>query len=118
MKPSIRSVRFFSLSAALCFGLGVGCSPVRRAQTQTPEPDLCDLDGGRWCQSCGDAGEPACPVAGSSGWLCCANGVCVAVPTVEECGGGLSGWCNNYTESQHCTAGGACVSVATCHDAG
>lgn len=108
--------RFFSLAFALVVGLGVGCSPARKAETRSPEPNLCDLDGGRWCSSCGSTGEPPCPVAGSSGWLCCGNGYCVAIQTVDECGGGLSGWCDNYTESEHCTDSGACFPVAECHD--
>lgn len=111
---SLASLRSFPriLVAALSLGLvlGIGCSP-RRAVTQTPEPDLCSLDGGKWCRPC-ETGS--CPV-GSSGWLCCSGGYCVAVAAVGDCNSTV-GWCSNYTESTQCNAAGYCTKVATCHD--
>lgn len=81
------------------------CEPDR------PDPDklppLCDLDGGKWCESCEGAGCPQ----GISGALCCAGGFCV-VWDGGACGG-ILGWCNNYTTARDPDTG---VLVATCHD--
>ena len=82
-------------------GLGVTASA-------SPSPNLCDIDEGRLCSPCGYAGGPQCPTQTSSGWLCCIGGVCVAT-AVNDCEGGVLGWCDNYTEDE---ASGA----ATCHD--
>jgi hypothetical protein len=64
----------------------------------TPEPNLCDIAGGRYCMSCGDpddASSPPC-VGEDEGWLCCSGGVCVVVATYDaECSGDV-GWCANY----------------------
>jgi hypothetical protein len=72
-------------------------------------PLLCSLDGGKWCSPCpkGDAGP-----------LCCAGETCAPWVDGEPACSGVVGWCNNYTTSQHCKAEGACVNMATCHDAG
>ncbi len=72
------------------------------------EPQLCALDGGRWCSEC--TGDECAD--GSSGWLCCSGGVCVAVNFYADCTIGVCGWCNNYTESQD-NAGNT---IASCHD--
>lgn len=109
-----RLSRPLALACTLVTGLvvGFGCSPSRKAQTQTPEPNLCDLDGGQYCRPC-DVGQ--CP-QGDSGWLCCVNGICVAVATAGDCGGGTIGWCTNYTTQKQCLPSGWCTETAICHD--
>lgn len=108
-----------TLAGGLLLGFGIACAPKPIAtqppnmRSETLEPNLCDLDGGQWCEPCG-ATHP-CP-DGSSGWLCCLNGVCVAIETTSECAGGTYGWCANYTESRQCNSVGYCTEVATCHD--
>jgi hypothetical protein len=107
---SLPRPRFLAFALTCGLALGIGCSP-RRAVTQTPEPDLCSLDGGKWCRPC-ESGS--CPV-GSSGWLCCSGGYCVAVATTSECNATI-GWCSNYTTQQQCNNAGYCVTTAVCHD--
>lgn len=91
---------FFAVLASL-----LSCSSFA---STTPQPQLCDIDGGRWCTDC-TGSECA---EGKSGWLCCNNGICVAVAVYGDCKGGVAGWCNNYTESTT-PAGNV---VAQCHD--
>lgn len=74
----------------------------------TPQPWLCDLEGGRWCHGCGTG---PCP-QGKSGWLCCVGDICVAIKVASDCTTGVWGWCNNYTE----TTSPAGNTTATCHD--
>lgn len=71
-------------------------------------PDLCDVDGGRWCVECPAGG---CPQAGKTGALCCAGGFCVEW-TGGQCSG-ILGWCENYTLEKDQATG---INVATCHD--
>lgn len=103
-----------SLAVALTLGLlaGFGCAPRKVVHSQTPEPWLCELDGGKYCPPCP---KGKCP-QGKGGWLCCSGSVCVAVQTTAECGGGKVGWCSNYTEKQTCNSNGYCTTTATCHD--
>ena len=96
-----------SLIAFGCSAAAVGHAPAIPPQT----PNLCDLDGGRWCTSCGHPGEIACPPQEAAGWLCCSGGVCVAVKLAGDCTTGTVGWCANYTEEKVGSS-----TVATCHD--
>jgi hypothetical protein len=102
------------LLGALALGLFFGCSPNGHTSSPAPQPDLCDLDGGRWCTPCGRPGQVQCPVEPQkdSGWLCCSGGVCIAVPLAGDCTTGTVGWCTNYTTST--TPAGN--KVSTCHD--
>lgn len=111
--PRVTRPRALAAAFGVAALLGFGCSPSRRASTQTPEPWLCALDGGRWCSPCGST-HP-CP-AGKGGWLCCSGDTCVAVPTTGDCVGGTVGYCGNYTEEKKCNSTGYCTEVATCHD--
>lgn len=111
--PRLSRPRLIAFALISGLTLGFGCSPARQGRTQAPEPDLCSLDGGRWCEPCG--GTHPCP-QGKGGWLCCSGDVCVAVPTISACGGGTVGYCSNYTEAQKCNDAGWCTLVATCHD--
>ena len=104
--------------ATLMIGVFLGCSPsVGHTSKEPREPNLCDLDGGKWCTKCGPVGStdrPVCPSQEQidSGWLCCANGACIAVPLAGDCTTGTVGWCSNYTTTT--TSSG--IEVATCHD--
>jgi hypothetical protein len=82
----------------------ISCS----SAAQAPQPQLCDIDGGRWCVDC-TGGQCA---EGKEGWLCCSEGFCVAVAVYGDCTTGVCGWCNNYTETT--TPAGNVVAV--CHD--
>lgn len=88
-------------------------SPPATPAAETPEPNLCSLDGGRWCFPCGD-GASECDPQNDSGWLCCANNVCVEVDTYDECELGVGGWCSDY--STETLRNG--VEVAVCEDSG
>lgn len=83
--------------------------PCEEPERPDPEqlPPLCDLDGGKWCESCEGEGCPQ----GDSGALCCAGGCCV-VWDGGACGG-ILGWCNNYTTTKDPDTG---VEIATCHE--
>lgn len=84
--------------------------PTSAQPTERPAgmPDLCDLDGGRWCVDCPATG---CPHEGKTGALCCSGGFCVEW-TGGSCGG-ILGWCENYTLDEDESTG---IMVATCHD--
>jgi hypothetical protein len=103
-----------SLLLALAFASS--CSIIATAPSPYPAtnpgglPDLCSIDGGRWCVPCGQTGGPACPELADSGALCCSGGKCV-VWNGSKCSGVL-GWCSNYTTE---TKPSGAVE-ATCHD--
>jgi hypothetical protein len=99
--------RAFSGSLTAVLVALLSCSSMAETST-VPQPQLCDIDGGRWCTDCTG---PQC-TEGKSGWLCCSNGICVAVAVYGDCKGGVAGWCNNYTETT--TAAGNVI--AQCHD--
>lgn len=102
--------RFFAVTFALA--LALGCT--QATATTNPGPDLCSLDGGRWCVQCSGS---TCEPGEDSGWLCCAGGACVAVQLSGECTNGTVGWCSDYYEKTTCDpSGGACVTVAVCED--
>lgn len=86
----------------------VAASEPVKTPAATPQPWLCDLEGGRWCHGCGTG---PCP-QGKSGWLCCIGDICVAIKVASDCTTGVWGWCNNYTE----TTSPAGNTTATCHD--
>lgn len=106
------TLRLTLLAVATTAMLGMSCAG-RTTSQPSPEPKLCDLEDGKWCEPC-DGNQ--CEQASKSGWLCCSGTVCVAVQTIDECGGGTVGWCQNYTEQQQCNENGWCTDVATCHD--
>jgi hypothetical protein len=113
--PRVSRIKLLALAVLGGLALGIGCHPRRQAQTQTPEPKLCDLQRGRWCEPCGGMTGSECP-AGDSGWLCCSGDACVVVATAGECTGPRLGWCPTYTQRPICNDTGWCAKVATCHD--
>jgi hypothetical protein len=92
----------------LLLTLALACTRAN-ATTTHPEPDLCTIDGGRWCVTCSGS---SCQPGGDSGWLCCSGGVCVPVTNADECTSGVVGWCSDYYEKQTVTGS----TVAICED--
>lgn len=108
MTTSRSSTLVLSLFVSFASAFVAGCGLVRADPSTEPSPQLCDLDGGRWCSECVGA---EC-TEGSAGWLCCSGGVCVPVNEYADCTLGVCGWCNDY--STETTPNGN--TVATCHD--
>lgn len=105
-----RPILSHTLAALVGLTLGaVGqATAARMIVKEVHEPQLCELDGGRWCSEC-EGDECA---DGSSGWLCCSGDVCVAVNFYADCTIGVCGWCNDYTESLDKKGN----TIAACHD--
>lgn len=88
-------ITLFALALGSTLGSTSACTRAHAAPPSPPgEPDLCELDGGRWCHACESLNS--CGEQTDEGWLCCSGGFCVAVATVGDCDTGTVGWCSNY----------------------
>jgi len=86
---------------ALSILIAFSCATTGGASTPPPPesqtPNLCDIEGGRYCVDCSTSTSACRPGVQLSGWLCCDGGWCVGQAAGEECLG-ISGWCDDYRE--------------------